>query len=281
MATSTADAEDYDLDKYWVAPARNFRSSARLYLQHLLMQNTLGYFLEPVIEKSIVTGSQPLKVADLACGNGTASTFNPVNFPDPAHLPASVSLKQLDILAKPLPAELSGVYDVVHIRALGSIISNGDITPVLSVASEILKPGGFLQWEECRGDRFVAESPSPQVSKISCDTITHMLAKRLEVMNVRHDWMEAIDSHLTQYGLQNARLLVQEKRKQDLKGWTDNYLMVWEEVAVFFPPKAKEPNSPFPREAWVDLFAKAVKETEQGVVIHQKKVFTGLGQKPL
>jgi hypothetical protein len=29
----------------------------------------------------------------------------------------------------------------------------------------------------------------------------------------------------------NARLLVHEKRKQDYKGWTEEYLMVWEELA--------------------------------------------------
>ncbi|KAJ8126877.1 hypothetical protein O1611_g6762 [Lasiodiplodia mahajangana] len=160
MATPTPSShvEAYDQSKYWVAPARNYISSTRLRLQHPL----------------------PLKVADLACGNGTWLTelhsylakhgvsaqpdgfdIHPVNLPHADFLLATVSLKQLDILAKPLPAELLGTYDVVHIRAFASVIPDGDLTPTLSVAYELLKPGGFPQWEGCGGDRFIAESPSP------------------------------------------------------------------------------------------------------------------------
>ncbi|KAI1383171.1 uncharacterized protein F4822DRAFT_419541 [Hypoxylon trugodes] len=299
MATSSTDTEDYDQSKYWVAPARNFRSSARLHLQHFLIQNTLGYLLEPAVEKA-VAGSSQLKVADLACGNGIWLTelhsnlakngiaaqldgfdINPINFPDPAYLPASVSLKELDILAKPLPAELIGVYDIVHIRAFVSVIPNADLTPVLSVASELLKPGGYLQWEESRGDRFIVESPSPQISKAACDTIVQVLKGGLQARGIRNDWVDVLDTHLEKYGLQNVHMNVHEKRKQDFKGWTEDYLMVWEELAVFFPPKSKEPNAPLSREAWFDLFANGVKETEQGVVIHQGKVITAVGQKAL
>lgn len=299
--TSSAHVEDYDQSKYWVAPARNFKSSARLHLQHFLIQNTMGYLLEPAVEKSLVDfqQSQQLKVADLACGNGIwlselhsalkkanisaqldGFDINPINFPDSAYLPASVSLKQLDILAKPLPAELIGVYDIVHIRAFVSVIPNADLTPVLSVASELLKPGGFLQWEECRGDRFIVESPAPHISKAACDNVVRVLKGGLQAKGIRNDWVDVLDTHLDQYGFQNARLRRHDKRKQDFKGWTDDYLMVWDELAVFFPP-TKEPNAPMTRDTWLDLFAAAVKETEQGVVVHQGAVITAVGQKPL
>ncbi|KAK6829457.1 hypothetical protein PG987_010041 [Apiospora arundinis] len=38
-----------------------------------------------------------------------------------------------------------------------------------------------------------------------------------------------------------------------------------------FPPKATNPDAPMSRESWVDLFANGVKETEQGVVVHQEE----------
>ncbi|KAI2619276.1 hypothetical protein GGR54DRAFT_647942 [Hypoxylon sp. NC1633] len=299
MTTPSADVEEYDQSTFWVAPARNFRSSARLHLQHFLVQNTIGYLLEPVVEKA-VAGFPQLKVADLACGNGVwlsdlhshlvkngisaqldGFDINPINFPDPAYLPTSMSLKQLDILAKPLPADLIGIYDVVHIRAFVSVIPDGDLTPVLSVASELLKPGGYIQWEESRGDRFIAESPSPQVSKVACDTVIQVLNGSLQARGIRNDWVDVLDTHLDKYGLQNVRVHVHEKRKQDFKGWTEDYLMVWDELAVFFPPKSKEPNAPLSREAWFDLFSRAVKETEQGVVVHQGRFVTAVGQKAL
>ncbi|KAJ6130526.1 hypothetical protein N7512_003306 [Penicillium capsulatum] len=297
--TTSSHIDAYDQSKFWVAPARNFRSSARLHLQHFLIQNTLGYLLEPAIEKSFVTSPQSLKVADLACGNGIWLTelhshftkhnisaqldgfdINPVNFPDAAYLPASVSLQQLDVLAKPLPAHLIGVYDVVHIRAFVSVISASVLPTVLSIAWDLLKPGGFLQWEETRADRFIVESTSPQVSKLACESIVKVLQGGLQAKGIQNDWVDVLDTYINQFGFQDGRLLVQEKREQDYKGWTEDYLMVWEEVATFFPPKSQAPNAPLSREAWVDLFEKGVKETEQGVVVHQGRVITAVGQKP-
>ncbi|KAI0007279.1 hypothetical protein F4779DRAFT_592593 [Xylariaceae sp. FL0662B] len=300
MTTSSANVEDYDQSKYWVAPAKNFRYSARLHLQHFLFQNTLGYLLEPTVAKSI-GNSQQFKVADLACGNGIwlselhsslakdnvyaqldGFDINPRNFPDPVYLPTPISLKKLDILENPLPAELKGIYDVVHIRAFVSVIPDADhLTPVFSAVSELLKPGGFLQWEECRGDRFIVESPSSQVSKAACDTIVQVLEGGLQAKGIRYDWVDVLDTHLAKYGFQNVHLHVQKKRKQDFKAWTEVYLMLWEELAAFFPPKATEPNAPLSREAWVNLSARGVKETEQGVAIHQGKIITAVGQKPL
>ncbi|KAK8074424.1 hypothetical protein PG997_009087 [Apiospora hydei] len=276
MTTSSTEFKGYDQAQYWVAPARNFRSSARLHLQHFLVQNTLGYLLEPAVEKSLA-GSQKLIVADLACGNGVWLTelhsrlaknntvaqldgfdINPVNFPDPAFLPAGVTLKMIDILAESIPAELKGIYDVVHIRAFDSVIRNAEaLKPVLTVASELLKPGGFLH------------------------AISTVLKGALRAQGIQKDWVDVLDTHLAAFGFRNTRLLVHEKRKQDFKGWTEDYLMVWEEVAALFPPKATSPDAPMTRETWIDLFAKGVKETEQGVVVHQGRIMTAIGQKPL
>ncbi|EED13535.1 conserved hypothetical protein [Talaromyces stipitatus ATCC 10500] len=273
MATSSSHVDNYDASKFWIASARNFRTSARLHLQHFLFQNTIGYLLEPIIEESLVASSRPLKVADLACGNGIWLTelhshfaknnisaqrdgfdINPVNFPDAAYLPDSVSIKQLDILSKPLPADLIGIYDVVHIRAFVSVIPDGDLTPILSVASELLKPGGFLRWEETRGDKWA--------------------------QGINNEWVDVLDTRLGQFGFQDARLLSQEKRKQDYKGWTEDYLMVWEECAAFFLPKSQALDAPLTREVWTEMFANSVKETEQGVAVHQGKVVTVVGRRP-
>ncbi|KAK8043339.1 hypothetical protein PG993_005769 [Apiospora rasikravindrae] len=300
MATSSTEFKEYDQAQYWVAPARNFRSSARLHLQHFLVQNTLGYLLEPAVEKS-VAGFQQLKVADLACGNGVWLTelhshlaknntiaqldgfdINPVNFPDPAFLPSGMTLKKVDILAGSLPAELKGVYDVVHIRAFDSVIRNAEaLKPVLTITMELLKPGGFLQWEEMRGDSWIIDSPSPQTSKEACNIIANVLKGAVRAQGIQKDWVDVLDTHLAASGFQNTRLLVQEKRKQDFKGWTEDYLMVWEEITDLFSPKATSPDAPMTRETWVDLFAKGVKETEQGVVVHQGRIMTAIGQKPL
>ncbi|KAJ5219933.1 hypothetical protein N7468_009137 [Penicillium chermesinum] len=296
--TTPSHVENYDPSNFWTTPARNFRTSARLHLQHFLFQNTIGFLIEPSIEEHLATLSQPLKIADLACGNGVWLTelhthlgdkvsaqldgfdINPVNFPAPAFLPASVKLQQRDVLAEPLSAEMIGTYDVVHIRAFVSIVPDGNVGPILAVASKLLKPGGFIQWDESRGDIWMVESPSPQVSTSACESIVQVLWSGQKARNISDKWVEGLDKLLDKSGFQDSRLLAREKRKQDYKGWTEDYLIVWEELASYFPTKSEAPDAPLSRESWLDMFAAAVRETEQGVAVHQGRVFVAVGQKP-
>jgi hypothetical protein len=297
MNNSSKKTVVYDPEAFWVSPVRNFRSSARLHLQHLLWQNTVGFLLEPHIQSSIA-GAKELKVADLACGNGVwlidldrdlsnkkisarldGYDINDGDFPSPAFLPPSVKLNKLDVLARPLPQELVGAYDIVHIRAFSSIIFNCNTTPLLSTALAMLKPGGWLQWDEMGAD-FVIEPPSPEVSKTACETVDRILKAGGEARGLKRDFLTELDRHVSENGFGDVRLREDENRKQDYKGWTEDFLMVWEELASYFPVKADEPEAPITREFWVDLFVKAVHETERGVALFYRNIFTVVGRKP-
>ncbi|KAI0470239.1 hypothetical protein F4859DRAFT_486114 [Xylaria cf. heliscus] len=294
MANST----EYDPATYWHAPARNFRSSARLHLQHYLGQNTLGHLLDPRIEAS-VGASKPFAVADLGCGNGAwlidlerdlakkglsarldGFDINSVNFPASAFLPESVTLKKLDVLSA-VPEEMKGTYDVVHIRAFVSIIVHSNVTPLLSAASELLKPGGWIQWEESLAEKFRVEAPTPDVSTTMCETIAQMLKAAGEARGLRFGFVEHLDQKLKEHSFEEVSMSAHKKLKQDFKAWTDDHLMVWEELWVHFPPKATAPQAPMNREMWMDMFIGAVKETENGVVIHHGEIISAIGRKPL
>lgn len=293
MATSTP----YDKSEYWIAPARNFRTSARLHLQHFLHLNTVGHSLDPRIESSILESKQ-VKIADLGCANGKwlidlhadlvgkgitpqldGFDINPAHYPAAAFLPESVTLKTLDVLAKPVPPELVGIYDVVNIRGFTSLIENSNVTPLLSTALALLKPGGWLQWADARSDGFLAESPSPEIPKTACETILHVLMAGAAARGMEGDWLDVLDSHLEKHGFEDASLRICQKRKEDLKAWTEDYLMVLEELHVLYPSKADQPEARMTKEAWADLFIKAAKETEQGVVMHQRQIVIAVGQK--
>ncbi|KAH9885063.1 S-adenosyl-L-methionine-dependent methyltransferase [Xylariomycetidae sp. FL2044] len=307
MSSSTeSHITNYDQSKYWIAPAaRNVRSSTRQHLQHYLIQSTIGYLLAPAIESYVaqLPASQPLKVVDLACGNGVWLTdvhthltakhpnvslarldgfdINPTHFPHAAHLPSNVSLQQLDILSGSFPADLHGTYDVVHIRAFGSVMTTSELSPVLAVAMKLLKPGGYFQWDELRGDQFTAESPSPEhVSKAACDAVIQVCHGGLQAKGHSNAWVDVLDTHLTQFGFRDAQLFTHDKRKQDYKGWTEDYLMIWEEISHLFPPSSQAPNAPVTREVWDHMLQKAIEETERGVAVHQRRVRVAVGQKP-
>ncbi|KAK8109212.1 hypothetical protein PG984_015013 [Apiospora sp. TS-2023a] len=299
---------DYDPVTYWTTSAKNFRSSARLHLQHFLFQRTLGYVLESHVQDFVSSsdngrsGRSPLRVADIRCGNGAwlcdlndellkASTsaqldgydINTANFPGPDFLPSTISLKELDVM-KPPPDDLLDVYDIVHIRAFSSILVDTGVAPLLSFVHAILKPGGYVQWEEVQGDKFVveaAESASANnVSTKACDTISQMLQAAGKARGSDFRFIDRLDQEIQGFGgFEDVHKQVFEKRKQDYKGWTEDMLMVWGDLAIHIPTKADQPTAKLTRESFLDLFRRAVDETEHGVAIHQRMIMVAVGRK--
>ncbi|KAH7025112.1 uncharacterized protein B0I36DRAFT_250086 [Microdochium trichocladiopsis] len=297
MASSTEPT--YDPETYWVAPKRNFRSSARLHFQHALFQKTLNnVLLHPSIDAA-ASGSSSLRVADLGCGNGvwlsdlhdslTAQgvtshrldgfDVNPVNFP-PAHtLPSNIHLSTLNVFN--LPAELEGVYDVVHLRAFVSIVTKNDPSAIIGVVLRMLKPGGHVQWEETRVDLQTCSSAGPEVSKTANETLIKVINAGGAALGNTYDFLAQLGSHLEKGGFESVESKQTPKRPADLKAWTENYLMVWEEIPDLLPSKALAPNSPVTKESFTELFVKCVEETEKGVVVHQEGVLSVVARKPL
>ncbi|KAI1325844.1 S-adenosyl-L-methionine-dependent methyltransferase [Xylariaceae sp. FL0255] len=285
---------------YWRSRDRNFRSSARLHMQHTIIQNTLGFMLEKHVKQSILSAPHiPLKVADLACGNGKwlldlrdelasqgisaeldGYDINSTVFPAPAFLPDSVRFRKVDVLSKPLPQELIGAYDIVHVRALVTVIYNANTTPLLSNILAMLKPGGWLQWEEIRVD-FIAEPATPDLPTSACDTLIGFVSASLKARGVSLDFVHELDQDLTKNGFEDAHLLRSDLRKLDYRAWTDDVLLILEEIGQNFPSKVDEPQAPFTREFWAETFDNAVTETESGVALHSGPIYTVVGRKPL
>ena len=64
------------------------------------------------------------------------------------------------------------------------------------------------------------------------------------------------------------------------KGWNDNLLIVYEELAGHFPlAKDAPPNFPMPRETYQAMFDGVMRECAEGVFLHQP-VTAVLAKKP-
>ncbi|KAK8061616.1 hypothetical protein PG994_007982 [Apiospora phragmitis] len=117
-----------------------------------------------------------MRIADLGCGNGAwlcdlhdefAKTglssqldgydINPINFPVPAFLPSGIQLQQLGIFNPSV--DLTGLYDIGHVRTFGITLAQTGVATLLSAVLAILKPGGYLQWEESKVVKFLIHSP--------------------------------------------------------------------------------------------------------------------------
>lgn len=115
---------------------------------------------------------------------------------------------------------------------------------------------------------------------IACRTIVQILEAGGKARGSTFEFLADLDRLVKEHGaFKDVSVRAADMRRQDWRAWTEDYLMVWEELAVFFPPKAKQPQAPLTRESWVELFAKAVAETEQGVAVHHGKVVTVVGRK--
>ncbi|KAL8722858.1 MAG: hypothetical protein Q9225_000745 [Loekoesia sp. 1 TL-2023] len=151
---------------------RNYTASVRLNCQFLLWKLELGFNLHP----NITLPASP-HIADLATGTAVwlLDLKNEVGdahldgfdlsleqCPPLAWLPPLMSLTQWDIYS-PVPLPFKERYDVVHIRLLLLVVRDNDPTPILRNVFEMLKPGGYLQWDELNVFEAYVASTDPNV----------------------------------------------------------------------------------------------------------------------
>ncbi|OLN82106.1 hypothetical protein CCHL11_07657 [Colletotrichum chlorophyti] len=65
---------------------------------------------------------------------------------------------QVQDVLRPFPDELSGTFDLVHVRLLALGLKVGDWDVVLKNLRALLRPGGWLLWEDT-GDLFISAYP--------------------------------------------------------------------------------------------------------------------------
>ncbi|KAB8227788.1 class I SAM-dependent methyltransferase [Aspergillus alliaceus] len=154
-------------DKYIFS--RDRKESQRLDTQHTLLvkvaRNTL---IHPSIPKDDV-----LSVADIGTGtgiwlkdvsqllNGTSSIqryyhgfdISPQQFPDS---PGKIQFSVHDI-TMPFPKEHWNRYDLVHVRLLVAGLAESEYKTAITNIYDILKPGGYLQWEELDEETYVSK----------------------------------------------------------------------------------------------------------------------------
>lgn len=61
------------------------------------------------------------------------------------------------------------------------------------------------------------------------------------------------------------------------KAWTENYLILYEEIAERLPPAEKAaPNVPMTREVYLEMFEKVLEEVKNGVALNSKDIIAVL-----
>lgn len=134
--------------------------------------------MHPKITQALRESETPLQILDLATGNGIWSTevaweqpqhqitgldISSEQFPPEPTWSKNVSFGTYDIFAE-VPAEYIATFDVIHIRYIMAVLwqSPDRKVTVLNNIKRMLKPGGWLQWQEAPPPTFTSfGSPGP------------------------------------------------------------------------------------------------------------------------
>ncbi|MCJ1319514.1 hypothetical protein MMC15_004850 [Xylographa vitiligo] len=196
--------------------SRNYMAASRLNYQHHLWQQTLSFLLHPSIP---LATTPPPSIADIATGTAVwlvdlARTLPPTaaldgydislqQCPPPAWLPRNITLHLWDMFTPPAtPAR----YDVLHVRLVQLVVPGHDPRPLVRHLRAMLKPGGYLQWDELdpAGSALVRAPPPPPLPPAAA-AAHPALDRKLAEVRARPGWVRRLPQVLREEGFEHVR----------------------------------------------------------------------------
>jgi hypothetical protein len=206
------------------------------------------------------------------------------HYPAPENLPENIKLGILDAFApvENLPAEHVGQYDVVHVRAFSSVVKEDNPGPIIKNAYKMLKPGGYLQWDDLDGDSFKAVAPgsNPHSSGVSTTATEEMVATSKQsqqvAMNLKYSWLGQFGSLFKQHGMEVIDDIRMDVKKELRSVMTVSLLMIHVHIARIAVRNGCLVGTD---KNWEEVWTKAGEEIGQGVSITMDMV-VAVGRKP-
>jgi SAM-dependent methyltransferase len=200
--------------------------------------------------------------------------LSPVHFPAPANLPNNIKLGVLDAFAEDISNEHIGQYDVVHVRVFTAVIKNNDPSALIRNAFKMLKPGGYLQWDEFDGGTFRGEAPGYS-SSVSTSATNEMLQNALEssrkAMNIEYSWIDNLGKIFQECGFELLEHKRMDVKKELRKTMTDSLLMTLHHVSRIAVRNGCLVGTD---KNWEQLWTNAGTEVEQGVSVVMDMMIT-------
>ncbi|PYI04641.1 S-adenosyl-L-methionine-dependent methyltransferase [Aspergillus sclerotiicarbonarius CBS 121057] len=246
-------------------------------------KETFGFNIHPTIAKALQTPNP--RIADVATGtaiwlldlarelpnailDGLDMTLEKA--PAAEWLPANITLREWNMNDE-VPPELEGKFDVVHLRLLIIVVENGDPLPIIRKVARMLKPGGWIQWDEfsLRGLRIVKARPG--VKSAALESLG-----RFWEANGRQDWVEHLPDSLAKEGFTRTQITYYSPLQEYLRGEDEAMIMTCEETAHTLASKGQVEAA----RDLVQLAHEASLEISAGAALATNKVVC-IGQKPV
>ncbi|KAL9004063.1 MAG: hypothetical protein Q9188_003098 [Gyalolechia gomerana] len=229
---SLIDGHGYILDR-----DRSHAAASRLNLQFYLWKDALKFNIHPSILPSLPPNAV---IADVACGSGMWLIDVSRQLPD-AHLdgfdlvlrqvphrkwlPANVNVRYWNIL-EDIPDDLIGKYDYVHTRLLVLIVEHKNPRPIIQNLRKMLKPGGYLQWDELDCVHMCVKKADPGIHAPAVEQL-----REWSWADGRHDWTVQLPRFFTEEGFQDAKMDCVGDAPELIRPFNEQHLLTAEEFA--------------------------------------------------
>lgn len=285
---------------------RNWSSSARLFSQHALLKLREGWLVHPVIRSAVTPQAEttsleakpsPLRIADIAAGNCiwsldvllselpdakiTAFDVSAETFPPSYARHPNLDVQIWDIFNPP-PKEYESYFDIVHARFLLGVLHTGGHEKVVKHLSAMLKPGGWIQWQD---------APPPSIGPINPETLEPVpktewppaitLMDELEGIWANTKWINDLDVIFRDIGgLTNTKLERPSVMRETLK--TENDLTPWlyEELLKALPSDAEDEGLKTKKKALLKAMDEEWDLIAKGDRCWSYRIVVALGMKP-
>lgn len=228
---------------------RDNRESLRLTTQHYCLTERQGWILQPDIDAALSKIENP-QIVDVATGTGiwaidaariyhsatvTGLDISDAQYPATWTWPQNLDFGILDLLSD-VPAHLQGKFDVVHCRLLLAAGPAIDKSIFIERFSKLLKPGGWLQWDELAWPlKYLVIPPSSpsgtfQLGNADNHPLIRVMADYVGI-DAKNGWFEDFEAVMNKGGLfTKANLHVVPIRPHLLKTETDLSVQVLSEI---------------------------------------------------
>ncbi|KAK8002568.1 alcohol dehydrogenase [Apiospora arundinis] len=165
---------------------RDFLDNNRINLLHYFWTKTFGYVIHPKIPLDSIH-----RVADVGTGTaiwlfdaqdqlpeGTQLDGFDISFdaaPPTEVLPSNVRFQHWNV-KEAVPDGLVGAFDVVHLRFFAFVLLNDEIPAVISRLFQMLKPGGYIQWDEADLETLRFDKAKPETKTEDSEALFKLLS---------------------------------------------------------------------------------------------------------
>ncbi|MCJ1226009.1 hypothetical protein MMC12_002658 [Toensbergia leucococca] len=177
-------------------------------------------------------------------------------------------------LFEELPPEMVGAYDVVHVRLIALVIKNDNPTVVVKNLCRLLKPGGYLQWEELNSDAAYISTAAPGLETAALEQLKHLVTQPMKGPNDEaligpRDWMQRLPNTLSAHGFDDVHTHNYCEAPHMALFWTDMYLVCAEEIAE----QMLKDKDPAKERSTKEMAPRAGKEARTGAaLVYDKSV---------